>query len=136
MNRFRLLAASLLGFALAGTPAHACEYSQCELDCRGRCEECFLGACGTNDICFNACLSEEQVCRAGIDAENLACRSMGYYWQAYAAVKELKNRGVIRDKGQCMNASWLAGEVAARYGTEVAGVITQQCGCHICKTLY
>jgi hypothetical protein len=129
-------ATTLLFLGLSNSPAFGCENAECELDCRDRCEECFLGECGTEPICFNACLSEEHVCKARIDAANLACRSMTYYWQAYAAVKELKNQSVVNDKGQCMNANWLAGKVAERYGGELAQVITTECGCHICKTLF
>lgn len=134
---WKWLAALLLVAGMAPGALAASEAEICEMDCKEQCRVTHLFGNYVDNICYNSCLSEEHVCRAGIPAIAAACRSMSYYQQALIAVREARDRGAIPSKAACMDTNTLAAAVGEVLGdSDAVGKIVDSCGCFVCDEAF
>jgi len=129
----KLMKICLLVVSLTSVPVSA---QECEFDCRGRCQISIPFGSVQDPACFHSCLTSEQVCKAGKEAESLACRSSPYYWQAYEGAKRIKEAGNMPNRETCDAYRQNASVLATWVGNELAGFIAAQCGTHICNALF
>lgn len=131
MFRAVIFTLSLLVICVAN--AGECEANFCEKNCKKRCSTEIFGQTVTENICYNACLSEEQFCRTTLPANKQACMTSQYYDLTVKGAIEARKMRVVNSFAECRNTNrWITRYLNAQ-GGEIARWISDTCGCFICE---
>lgn len=117
-------------------PAFAgCESDLCEFNCREDCRVKVPFGNYVDNVCFNACLSREHVCKAALPAKRALCRSSLDYQETLAATREARSRGLFSTHSECRAINSWATRWAEKSGGSIGREVFDNCGCFICETV-
>lgn len=128
---------AVLLLSVYGHAAHACGVD-CNLECDRYCKTLFGSKiCDTEP--FNQCVQAEQACNRSSYSVKATCQANHNYWKAYDAVEQASKKGLVENREQCATRTHLESafqELGIMQASELAALVSGDCGCYICETLF